>query len=134
MFGVRLSRIHHATFEAHPMGVDPKFRLHVSERLVGQQDGPMLTALTRLNGGRIYLPNGAKERADRDGLAVRFERFKRAAPPADRAFGGRLPPARGVGHRCRWFSGRGLRGVGNIYGRDARLPSSRHAYPRSPLR
>ena len=37
----------------HLIGIDPDYRLHVSERLLGQNDGPMLNALKRLNGGTI---------------------------------------------------------------------------------
>ncbi len=69
----------HATFDAHLIGIDPDYRLHVSERLLGQHDGPMLKALTRLDGGTIHLPSRAKDHPDRDRLAVRFERFKGAA-------------------------------------------------------
>ena len=53
--GLPLSKIHHAAFDAHLIGIDPDYGLHVSERLLGQQDGPMLKALTRLNGGTIHL-------------------------------------------------------------------------------
>jgi putative restriction endonuclease len=51
----------------------------VSERLLARNDGPMLEALKRLNGGTIYLPGRVKDRPDRDRLALRFERFKAAA-------------------------------------------------------
>jgi len=77
--GIPLSKIHHAAFDAHLIGIDPDYRLHVSERLLGQNDGPMLEALKRLNGGTIHLPNRDKDRPDRDRLALRFERFKAAA-------------------------------------------------------
>jgi putative restriction endonuclease len=60
-------------------GIDPDYRLHVSERLLGQHDGPMLEALQRLNGGTIHLPGRIKDRPDRDRLARRFERFKAVA-------------------------------------------------------
>ena len=75
----RLSKIHHAAFDAHLIGIDPDYRLHVSERLLGQNDGPMLEALKRLNGGTIHLPTRVKDRPDRDRLALRFERFKAVA-------------------------------------------------------
>lgn len=39
----------------------------------------MLEALTRLNGGAIYLLNRIRDRPDRDRLALRFERFKAVA-------------------------------------------------------
>ena len=82
--GIPLSKIHHARFDAHLIGIDPDYRLHVSERLLGQKDGPMLEALKRLNGGTIHLPRRSKDRPDRDRLALRFERFKAVAemPPS----------------------------------------------------
>src|SRR6186997_2322457 len=48
--GIPLSKIHHAAFDAHLIGIDPDFRLHVSHRLLAQNDGPMLEALKRLDG------------------------------------------------------------------------------------
>ena len=77
--GLPLSKIHHAAFDAHLIGIDPDFRLHVSDRLLVQQDGPMLEALKRLNGGTIQLPTRLQDRPDRDRLAQRFDRFKAAA-------------------------------------------------------
>jgi putative restriction endonuclease len=76
--GIPLSKIHHAAFDAHLIGIDPNYRLHVSERLLRQKDGPMLEVLKRLNGETIHLPNRDKDRPDRDRLALRFERFKAA--------------------------------------------------------
>ena len=77
--GIPLSKIHHAAFDAHLIGIDADCRLHVSQRLLGQNDGPMLDALKRLNGGTIHLPNRDNDRPDRDRLALRFERFKAVA-------------------------------------------------------
>ena len=77
--GIPLSKIHHAAFDAHLIGIDPDYRLHVSERLLSQNDGPMLEALKRLNGGTMHLPGRVKDRPDRDRLALRFERFKAVA-------------------------------------------------------
>ena len=74
--GIPLSKIHHAAFDAHLIGIDPNYRLHVSSRLLSQHDGPMLNALKRLNGETIHLPSRIKDRPDRDRLARRFERFK----------------------------------------------------------
>ena len=75
--GIPLSKIHHAAFDAHLIGIDPDYRLHVSARLLIRNDGPMLEALKRLNGGTI-LSSRIKDRPDRDRLAIRFERFKAA--------------------------------------------------------
>ena len=77
--GLPLSKIHHAAFDAHLIGIDPDYRLYVSGRLLDQNDGPMLEALKQLNGEALHLPNRAKDRPDRDRLAIRFERFKAAA-------------------------------------------------------
>ncbi|WP_409364861.1 HNH endonuclease [Bradyrhizobium sp. JYMT SZCCT0428] len=54
--GIPLSKIHHAAFDAHLIGIHPDFRMHVSDRLLGQNDGPMLEALKELNGRNIRLP------------------------------------------------------------------------------
>lgn len=74
--GIPLSKIHHAAFDAHLIGIDPDYRLHVSDRLLDQSDGPMLEALQRLNGGALHLPSRDKDRPDRDRLALRFEHFQ----------------------------------------------------------
>ena len=77
--GIPLSKIHHAAFDAHLIGIDPDYRLHVSKRLLSQNDGPMLEALKKLKGEKLRDPIREKDRPDRDRLAARFERFKLAA-------------------------------------------------------
>lgn len=77
--GIPLSKIHHAAFDAHLIGIDRDFRLHVSKRLMDQNDGPMLEALKGLSGGQLHLPNRKKDWPDQDRLAVRFEQFKALA-------------------------------------------------------
>jgi putative restriction endonuclease len=77
--GIPLSKIHHAAFDAHLIGIDPDCHLHVSHRLLDQNDGPMLEVLKQLHGGAIHLPSRAKDQPDRDRLALRFERFKAVA-------------------------------------------------------
>jgi putative restriction endonuclease len=74
--GIPLSKIHHAAFDAHLIGIDPDYRLHVSGRLLALNDGPMLEVLKRLNGEPIHLPARVKDRPDRDRLALRFKHFK----------------------------------------------------------
>jgi putative restriction endonuclease len=76
--GIPLSKIHHAAFDAHLIGIDADYRLHVSERLLGQNDGPMLEALKGLHGSTIHLPIRAKDLPDRNRLALRFDRFTAA--------------------------------------------------------
>jgi putative restriction endonuclease len=74
--GIPLSKTHHAAFDAHLIGIDPDFRVHVSARLLDLNDGPMLDALKRLNGGKVHLPIRPRDNPDRERLAMRFERFK----------------------------------------------------------
>ena len=60
--GMPLSKIHHAAFDAHLIGIDPDYRLHVSDRLLDQNDGPMLEALKQIDGEALHLPNRAPSR------------------------------------------------------------------------
>jgi len=59
------------------IGIDPDYRLHVSHRPLGRNDGPTLEA--RLNNGAIHLPARVKDRPGPDRLARCFERFKAVA-------------------------------------------------------
>ena len=77
--GLPLSKIHHAAFDAYLIGIDPDYRLHVSDRLLDQNDGPMLEALKQLDGGVIHMSNRVKDWPDRDRRGIRFERFKAVA-------------------------------------------------------
>jgi putative restriction endonuclease len=77
--GIPLSKIHHAAFDAHLIGIDPDYFVHVAERLRSQNDGPMLEALKRLQGSRLHLPQRSRDQPDRDRLAMRFEEFRAAA-------------------------------------------------------
>jgi len=74
--GIPLAKTHHAAFDAHLLGIDADFRIHISHRILSQKDGPTLEALKRLHANRIYLPSRGKDMPDRDRLAMRFEIFK----------------------------------------------------------
>ena len=77
--GLPLSKTHHAAFDAHLIGIDADYRLHVADRLLAQQDGPMLESLKQLHRRSIHLPDRLKDYPDRDRLAHRFEEFQAAA-------------------------------------------------------
>ena len=78
--GLPLTKIHHAAFDAHLIGVDPDFRIHVSDRLLEIHDGPFLElGLKGIVGHVIQLPRRGEDRPDRDRLALRFEQFKKSA-------------------------------------------------------
>jgi len=76
--GLSLSKIHHAAFDAHLIGIDPDYRLHVSDRLLDQDDGLMLQALKQLDGTGPHLPSRSRDYPDRDRLDRRFETFRKA--------------------------------------------------------
>ncbi len=74
--GLPLAKTHHAAFDAHLIGVDPDFGIHISDRILKQKDGPTLEALKRLHESRIILPVRGVDKPDRERLAMRFEQFK----------------------------------------------------------
>jgi putative restriction endonuclease len=77
--GIPLSKTHHAAFDGHLIGIDPDYRIHVSERLLSLNDGPMLQLLKSLHGGALQQPRRDVDGPDRDRLAIRFERFRNTA-------------------------------------------------------
>jgi putative restriction endonuclease len=78
--GLPLTKIHHAAFDTHLIGIDPDFRIHVSERLLEIHDGPFLElGLKGIVAQVIQLPRRIEDRPDRDRLARRFEQYKKAA-------------------------------------------------------
>ena len=74
--GLPLSKIHHSAFDSNLIGINPDYRLHVSERLLSQNDGPMLEYFKQLNGNKLRLPTRLIDYPDRERLAVRFEEFR----------------------------------------------------------
>ena len=74
-----LSKIHHAAFDAYLIGINPDYRVHVSDRLLHHRDGKMLKALKLLDGSKLHLPRPSDDCPNRDRLAQRFKQFKHAA-------------------------------------------------------
>ncbi|MCC7082679.1 MAG: HNH endonuclease [Burkholderiales bacterium] len=74
--GIPLAKTHHAAFDAHLIGIDPYFKIHVAKRILDQRDGPTLEAIKRLHLQGINLPARNRDRPDRDRLAVRFDQFR----------------------------------------------------------
>ena len=55
--GLPLTKLHHAAFDAQLIGIDPDFRIRVSERLLEIHDGPFLElGLKGIAGHAIQLP------------------------------------------------------------------------------
>lgn len=74
--GMAMSRLHHAAYDACLLGIDPKGRIHVSPRLLEQQDGPILQALQNLHGSHIRMPKRPQHQPDPARLAQRFSLFE----------------------------------------------------------
>lgn len=76
--GLSLCSIHHRTFDQDLVGVSPDYVVHVSRRLLEDEDGPMLDLLKASHATRIAVPSRPPLRPDRERLAERFERFAAA--------------------------------------------------------
>lgn len=77
--GLSLCSIHHRAFDEDLVGISPDLIVHVSRRLLEDDDGPMLDLLKGFHGGALDAPGRRAWRPDRERLAVRFERFRAAA-------------------------------------------------------
>jgi putative restriction endonuclease len=78
--GLPLTKLHYAAFDTHLIGIDPDYRIHVSDRLLDIHDGSFLElGLKEIVGQAIQLPRRNEDRSDRDRLAIRFEKFRKAA-------------------------------------------------------
>ena len=77
--GIPLSKIHHAAFDAHLIGIDADSKIYVSDKLLALKDGPQLEALRHFHGKTLLVPMREIDMPDRDRLAFRFEKFKLAA-------------------------------------------------------
>ena len=54
--GLSLCSIHHRAFDEDLVGVSPDYRVHVAQRLLEDEDGPMLDVLKGFEGTPIELP------------------------------------------------------------------------------
>jgi putative restriction endonuclease len=77
--GLSLCSIHHRAFDQNLVGIAPDYTVHVSRRLLDDEDGPMLELLKTSHEQQIALPSRRVWRPDRDRLAARFERFAEAS-------------------------------------------------------
>jgi putative restriction endonuclease len=73
--GLSLCSIHHRAFDEDLVGVSPEREVHVSRRLLDDEDGPMLDVLKEFHRRPIVVPARRAWQPDRERLAERFERF-----------------------------------------------------------
>ncbi len=77
--GLSFCSIHHRAFDQDLVGIDPSLRVHVSRRLLDDDDGPMLDVLKAFHGSAIDAPTRRLWQPDPDRLAAPFERFSAVA-------------------------------------------------------
>lgn len=77
--GLSLCSIHHRAFDEDLVGIAPNLRVHVSPRLLEDEDGPMLEVLKGFHGATIETPARRAWRPDPERLEARFARFRAAA-------------------------------------------------------
>ena len=62
-------------FDQSLVGVSPDYTVHVSRRLLEDEDGPMLDLLKGFHDIPLHMPVRERDRPDRERLEVRFARF-----------------------------------------------------------
>lgn len=78
--GIALCAIHHLAYDRNLMGIDPRGVVQISQRLLREHDGPMLTSgIQSFHGAAIMQPRRRNERPDPERLEIRFERFRDVA-------------------------------------------------------
>jgi putative restriction endonuclease len=73
--GLSLCSIHHRAFDQDLVGISADREVHISRRLLDDEDGPMLELLKAFHGRRIVVPTRRTLQPDRERLTARFERF-----------------------------------------------------------
>ena len=74
--GLSLCKIHHAAFDQRFLGISPDMVVHINDRLLREEDGPMLRhGLQEMHGRALHGPSRRADRPDPDRLRQRFESF-----------------------------------------------------------
>jgi putative restriction endonuclease len=73
--GLSLCSIHHRAFDHDLVGITPDYEVRVANRLLDEEDGPMLELLKGFHREAIVVPKRASWQPDRDRLEQRYARF-----------------------------------------------------------
>jgi putative restriction endonuclease len=73
--GLSLCSIHHRAFDHDLVGITPDYEVRVANRLLDEEDGPMLELLKGFHRETIVVPKRASWRPDRERLERRYTRF-----------------------------------------------------------
>ena len=77
--GISLCILHHKAFDKNFLGISPDYKIVIREDVLRETDGPMLQhGLQELHGQTIIVPNEVELRPDRELLALRFKKFRKA--------------------------------------------------------
>jgi putative restriction endonuclease len=78
--GIAMCAIHHLAYDRNLMGIDPDGVVQIAERVLREQDGPMLrNGLQGFHGAAILQPRRKDERPDPARLEVRYDAFRAVA-------------------------------------------------------
>ena len=73
--GLSLCSIHHRAFDHDLVGITPDYEVRVAQRLLEEEDGPMLELLKGFHRESIVVPTRVALRPDKQRLEQRYERF-----------------------------------------------------------
>jgi len=74
--GLSLCKIHHVSYDKKIIGITPDYEIKVSDKVMKEKDGPMLTyGLQSMNGRKLILPSKKSDHPDRDKLKRRWDEF-----------------------------------------------------------
>ncbi len=77
--GIALSKLHHTAYDRHLIGIDSDFKIHVSDEVMAETDGPLLEeSIKGLNGRKLTVPSRKALHPNKEHLAARFEEFLKA--------------------------------------------------------
>ena len=79
--GMSLCKIHHGAYDSEIIGISPDYKIHVRESVLATFDGPTLQhSIKEMNGEKLrQIPAERTSKPDRELLAERFEKFKKAS-------------------------------------------------------
>ena len=78
--GLALCKLHHAAFDAYIIGVTPDLEVKVRVDVLEEIDGPMLLhGLQWFQNRSIYVPRAEHLKPNREFLAERYDRFRKAS-------------------------------------------------------
>lgn len=76
--GLPMTKLHHAAFDSHLIGITSDYKIIVSESLRSIRDGPTVEAIKTLHNAALRMPQRAQDFPDPERLAARYALFEAA--------------------------------------------------------